>query len=464
MRKNAYLLIVLLLASGISSVLVGGPLSVRALAAGPQVSIACTTPTNCTATGTGFTPSGKVQAQAYASGALFSSSFLTASAPTLVCVTGVKPYCHPVGGGTFTTALPVDYAVACKATATGTARYTDVSSGLATSQPVTWAGPCTSPTTTALSIPATVDTGWTPDVNPARVTAGSTEVTSGTVTITVNGVFFCSYTAGTTSGCTSATLPAGTDQVEASYSGSATPPYDSSSTSATVTVLPVHLPTAAQSQNWAGYVATGDKFTSVSANWSVPTAKCGTFPNWDSASSSATWVGIDGFGSTPVEQIGTDSNCIPVGTGEYHAWWEMYPGGPTFITIPGTATYPVYPGDLMSASVTATMVGSFTLAIEDDTQGWTFSTSQVNTQAPGASAECIEEQPALEFGLPSFNLTNFGSVTFSQCRTTGSNAIATPIWDHPNNALTMSDGTTTKATVSPLSDDGTQFTVNWAHS
>jgi Peptidase A4 family len=469
MRRVLYLAPALLVAYGICAIATAGPLASGARAAGPQVTVACTTPASCTASGTGFTPSGRVLAQGYIGGSAFSSSYLTASAQTLLCATGgVKPVCHEVGGGTFTAALPVDYAIACDATADGTVRYTDGSSGLAASQPVSWVGPCTSPTTTTLSIPSTVDTGWTAGVNPARVMAGSTVVTSGTVTITVNGVVLCSYTAGSASGCTSATLPAGTDQVEASYSGSAVPPYDSSSTTETVTVLAVKPSGSAPSGIWAGYVATGDKFTSASASWTVPTANCGSFPNWDSASSSATWVGIDGSGNTPVEQIGTYSNCIPVGTGEYQAWWEMYPGGPTFITIPGTDTYPVYPGDFMSASVTLntsnpSVSGVYTLAIEDHTQGWSFSTNQFNSLASGLSAECIEEQPSLPWGLSSFNLTNFGSVTFSQCKATGGNGIATPIWDYPNSALTMSDATTTKATVSPLSDDGTQFTVTFVH-
>jgi hypothetical protein len=193
----------------------------------------------------------------------------------------------------------------------------------------------------------------------------------------------------------------------------------------------------------------------------VPTANCGTFPAGDAASSSATWVGLDGFGSTTVEQIGTDSNCS-LYNGQYHAWWEMYPGGPTLIGDPTGLTnyYRVSPGDVMSASVTATSTpGTYTLAIDDLSQGWTFTTTQSNPGAADASAECTVEQPS-DGGLP---LTNFGSVTFSQCKATGSNGIATPIWDHPDTALTMANGSTTQAAVSPLSDDGTQFTVTWLH-
>jgi hypothetical protein len=383
---------------------------------------------------------------------------------------GVEPVCHGVGGGTFTAALPVDYAIACNATADGTVRYTDVSSGVAASQPVTWVGPCTSPTTTTLSIPSTVDTGWTAGVNPARVSAGPTVVTSGTVTISVNGAFSCSYTAGTASGCATANLPAGTDQVEASYSGSTIPPYDASSTTETVTVLPAHPSGTENSENWAGYEASGDTFTYVSASWTVPAAQCGILE----VSTSSTWVGIDGGtgDSTGPEQIGTDCNCgafTTPGTSTYWAWWQMnqpgLKGWPHWIGGPGSSSWPVYPGDRMTASVTATGApGQHTLTIDDESEDWPqpCSVTETNAAATGVTAECIEEQPAA-LGLP---LTNFGSVTFSQCKVAGSNGAATPIWDHPNTADTMTDasGATTKASVSPLSEDGTQFTVTWDHS
>jgi hypothetical protein len=449
----------------IASLAAVGPLASSALAAStPEVTITCTGTNSCTATGSGFTPSGEVLAEAYAGSSNFTSTYLKASGPTYTCTTGgLKPVCVTLPGGSFATALPIDYWLACDATATGSVKYTDVSTGKAVSKPATWTGPCPGPTTTTLTFPSTVDTGWTPPVNPARVTAGSTLVTSGTITITVNGSLFCEYSAGATSGCTSAPLPAGTDRVEASYSGSAIPPYGPSSASDTVTVLPIFPSMPTTAPNWAGYVDTGDKFTAVSASWTVPKASC----SFLEFSSSSTWVGIDGWNGNTVEQIGTDSNCIGTGD-EYNAWWEMWPGGPTLIGVP-FVSYVVHAGDLMTASVTSTgMPGWYTLQIEDTPangdQGWTFSTTQFLAAATGATAECIEEEPTalsiLGFQLGN-SLTNFGSVTFNQCKTTGSDGIATPIWDHPNQAIEMTSGSTSKATVSPLSNDGTTFTVTY---
>ena len=425
----------------------------------PQVTITCASPTNCTASGTGFTPGGQVQVQATAGTTVFSSSSLVTSAPTRQCVTDPlgKPICLEVGGGAFTAALPVDYGLICNTTAAGTVRYADVSSGKAVSEPVTWTGPCVQPTTTTLSIPSTVDTGWSA-VNPASVTAGTAYVTSGTITITVNGTTVCSYTAGASPGCT-LNLPAGDDQVDASYAGSAIPPYDPSSASVTVNVLQVQLADQTDDQDrWAGYADTDGTtfYTAVSGSWIVPAPNCGNAID----TMSATWVGIDGTGnnSGTVEQTGTSSNCVLFGA-SYSAWYEMYPSDP--VTLP--ANDPVYAGNQMSASVTATGDGSFTLTITDNSAGWTFSTTQTNINAQQASAECIEERPD-DLGLP---LADFGSVTFTGCEATAGNGnaagAATPIWDHRYEPFELTNGGTVQAVASPLSDDGTQFTVTWLH-
>src|ERR1035437_4462946 len=76
------------------------------------------------------------------------------------------------------------------------------------------------------------------------------------------------------------------------------------------------------SGNWGGYAVTGTKgsVTDVKASWVVP-AIVGNCPSTNQYSSF--WVGIDGYSSNTVEQIGTDSDCVnskPV----YYAWYEFY--------------------------------------------------------------------------------------------------------------------------------------------
>jgi hypothetical protein len=453
-----------------------GPLAASAMAAGPQINVTCPIPTaynygSCNVTGSGFTASGTVKLNEYAGTTLIASSSLQASNAYGEWVGGttkcspVWPHpCYHIGGtwvtspgGTFSTSFSLeDHGLSCDASATGSVQLEDVSSGSVVSEPVTWVGPeCT--TTTGLSIPSLVNTGWTAAAsNPAKVTSGGLAVTSGTVTITVNGAQFCSYPAGASTGCSLATLPVGTDQVSAQYSGPpAEPFYAPSSATATVTVMIAS--TSGLSPNWTGYVDTGDKYTAVSASWIVPKANCGNFPTGDLASSSAEWVGLDGSGNGTVEQIGTDTNCAAF-SGVYWAWWEMYPGGPQVIGVPGVS-WEVHPGDQMSASVVSNGQGAFTLKISDQTAGWTYSTVQSNPSATDQSAEWIAEQPAA-LGIP---LTNYGSVTFTNCLATGSNGQATAIWDHTNEAVDEFSNGVQKGSVSPLSAGGMQFTATWLH-
>jgi hypothetical protein len=203
-------------------------------------------------------------------------------------------------------------------------------------------------------------------------------------------------------------------------------------------------------------VDTGNTYTAASGSWTVPAVNC----SGAVGTTSASWVGLDGGTSsddTDVEQIGTDSNCV-IGNPSYWAWYEMAPSGPVVIGV-GSQNYAVYPGDSMSASVTATgTAGSFALKIEDNTQGWIYSTTQSNPSATGATAECMEERPAA-LGLP---LADFGSVTFTQCKTAVRNGPETPIWDNPYYASYMvTSSGTSLASPSGLSDDGTQFSVTW---
>ena len=105
--------------------------------------------------------------------------------------------------------------------------------------------------------------------------------------------------------------------------------------------------TAVQSANWAGYADTNDTFNSVASSWTEPTVNCaeqqlrvvgrhpgtehsGRAARWPGAAS-AFWVGLDGYTSTSVEQLGTDSDCDS-GTPSYYAWYEMYPN--PSVTLP----------------------------------------------------------------------------------------------------------------------------------
>ncbi|HEY5659933.1 MAG TPA: G1 family glutamic endopeptidase, partial [Gaiellaceae bacterium] len=198
------------------------------------------------------------------------------------------------------------------------------------------------------------------------------------------------------------------------------------------------------SSNWSGYSAVNGKYTSVSANWTQPTASCTSATTYSSF-----WVGLDGDGSNTVEQTGTSADCSG-GSARYYAWYEMYPKFPTNLSLT------IRPGDSMSASVTTDGAGRFTLTIKNNSTGQSFVTTQRLNHAKLASAEAIAEAPSSSGGV--LPLTNFGTVGFS-----GTTVNGQPIGNYNPDKIDMVSGSTVKAQTSSLSG-GTSFSVAWKHS
>ena len=207
---------------------------------------------------------------------------------------------------------------------------------------------------------------------------------------------------------------------------------------------PIHMRTNSTSTNWSGYAVTGGRYTRVSSSWTVPAVKC------SGTAYSSFWVGLDGDTSSTVEQTGTDSDCSG-STPQYYAWYEMYPKFPT------NYSNPVRAGDSMTASVTTTGNGQFTLTITDNTQKWTRTTNARLKSAKLASAEVIAEAPSSSGGV--LPLANFTSVSFSGATVNGSVLTSsTPGID----AITMQSGSTAKAVPTSISNGA--FSVAWKHS
>jgi len=125
-------------------------------------------------------------------------------------------------------------------------------------------------------------------------------------------------------------------------------------------------------------------------------------------------------------------------------------------------TYPVHPGDVISASVNVS-AGVWTLQVTDTTQAWTFSTN-VTTSAPlQASAEVIVETPGIcTTTCTDSALTDFGSETFSNVSVSVS-GVAGPITLSSYFALEIYT-TQVLAMSGSLNPAGTAFTDTWENS
>jgi Peptidase A4 family len=199
------------------------------------------------------------------------------------------------------------------------------------------------------------------------------------------------------------------------------------------------------SSNWAGYVATHGRFTSVSASWTVPLVKGGLQPT----EVAAMWVGLDGRGTSTLEQIGTISGMLG-GSPAYEVWFEIVPKAPEYVQMT------LKPGDSVTASVTTSGNGQFTLFIRDNTTHVDFSTVQPSAGSELVTAEVVAEAPSTISG-PS-PLPDFGTVRFANARANG-RPIGTFTWDR----LNMSSGTVPQADTSTLARDAGSFSVTWRH-
>jgi Peptidase A4 family len=231
------------------------------------------------------------------------------------------------------------------------------------------------------------------------------------------------------------------------------------------------------SSNWAGYAITGPDattqpttttttpttFTSVSARWVQPKARCKA----GRATFSAFWVGLGGYSDTSqaLEQIGTDANCSAKGKARYGMWYELVPAPSVPIKLK------VFPGNVLTASVS--VVGNeVTLQIRDLTRK-TYATRVQQMDEPDlSSAEWIAEAPSACaanrcYQLP---LANFGRVSFTHASATANEHTGTiidPTWAATPIQLVADGGSsfvssaTSGAAPSDVSIDGTSFTVNF---
>jgi hypothetical protein len=221
---------------------------------------------------------------------------------------------------------------------------------------------------------------------------------------------------------------------------------------------------SAVSQNWAGYVAGGTQFSSVSGSWVQPTAKCGSGQTY-----SAFWVGIGGSSnqSSALEQTGTQADCAADGSTEYYAWYELVPAAPVTLDLA------IKPGDHISAKVNVSG-SNVTVSLSDQTTGQSTTKTLQMDNPDTSSAEWIAEAPSACDGSGSCQtlpLADFGTVQFTSATATANGhtgTISDPNWSAQPVQLggggisevsygsgAGADG----ASPSSLSSDGSSFSV-----
>lgn len=247
-----------------------------------------------------------------------------------------------------------------------------------------------------------------------------------------------------------------------------------------------HLRNQLESSNWSGNVVanfeSASTYTAAEATWEVPTvtytrppavchtihsgARGATFcrapdPRWEYSSS---WVGIGGFcedaNCASVDdsliQLGTEQDASSNGQTQYYAWIETLPESEVELS---PETYPVIPGDTITASLTCTANctpgGTQTWMLTmTSSRGWTYSSS-IAYASSLLSAEWIEEAPSSFSGV--LPLANYGTATFQP------SANSNPALDLTStNEIVLVDPY--GETSDPSEESGDQFATCWGNN
>ena len=219
------------------------------------------------------------------------------------------------------------------------------------------------------------------------------------------------------------------------------------------------------STNWSGYAATGNNgsFNNVSSNWVQPVLNCAALPNQNSYS--ANWVGLDGYSSSTVEQIGTEADCYN-NQPYYSVWYEMYPLNPYEIRTNLT----VHPGDQITANVQynaptyaivrgrlrQVTVANYVLKLTNSSTGKSFTTTQSSRiNFSRSSAEVITEAPYSNGVLP---LADYGIINY-----TNSTANNLPLGSAPGlQNIVMQNPAGMVSTPSLFDPTNKNFSITWS--
>jgi hypothetical protein len=224
------------------------------------------------------------------------------------------------------------------------------------------------------------------------------------------------------------------------------------------------------SQNWSGYVVPSSSalVTGASGDWTVPVLNCTDTPGGNVS----VWVGIGGEewatggSSGALLQTGINSACVD-GAQQNTAWWEIVPATPNDETV--FRDFPVAAGNEIQASAFETTTGAWQTEVSDVNTGLTAAMitgdvygvgetssneiddqgSTVNYHYSGAyTAEWIVEDPeeaSANAGGSLFPFANFGSITFSDMRSSFSSWYLTPDeeWGIVQSGVTLAAPTST---------------------
>jgi hypothetical protein len=202
------------------------------------------------------------------------------------------------------------------------------------------------------------------------------------------------------------------------------------------------------SPNWSGYVEGNGPQSSVTGTFAVPNLNTPLVEG----SIMSEWVGIDGDSNSDLIQAGIQEYAAPSDPPGYYtlsAWWEILPAPETVITSLTNLT----PGDSITVTISKVSGTTWSITMDDSTEGQSFSTDQTYT-GPAASAEWIVE--ASEIDGTEATLAAYSPTGFTGVSADGPDSTEVAVYMVQNDAIV--------SVPSAPGESGTSFNVDYGDS
>ncbi len=210
------------------------------------------------------------------------------------------------------------------------------------------------------------------------------------------------------------------------------------------------------SGNWSGYAEDNGTGTADDTSVSGTFAIASLYQNESLDDAMSEWVGIDGYldGNQNLIQAGIFEAPLSATTFGFYAWYEILPAASVNLNMEGYFA-DMAPGDTFTITISKTTSTTWTIAMDDVTQGETFST--VQTYPPGGtsetSAEWIVEAPSETEGGDTVPLADYTPTTFTNLSVVGS--------DSEQTEIVMYQGDDFVSVPSGTAEGGTSFNLTY---
>jgi len=214
------------------------------------------------------------------------------------------------------------------------------------------------------------------------------------------------------------------------------------------------------SANWSGYVLlrylnefTPESIRTVWGTWTIPLLQA-----TEKDSFCSIWMGMDGYDSKTMEQIGT-AHSYKNGKQENFVWFQLYPDTPYEIL-----DFPIEVGDSISGSIVTARMNGFDMRIFNNTKKCYTKVPMDCTQsfnAKRSSAQWVVEP--LTINSHPQPLANFGTIKFTECTATVGGyygSINENSMGYHSIAM-LTNRSLLNNMPSVLSDDGKSFSIQW---